>query len=397
MIKSRHNMPWLPLLVIVAITMIGQTASGQYGNGIGPLFNTFLSSVGKTHNSTYPAAIPTADLQPGRLTPAGGPSGNLWTGLRNGFALPAGNPAAVQAQLDRFARDPANVEQIMQRGKPWLHHILSAIRQRGLPTELALLPVIESAFNLYARSPRDAAGLWQFMPATAREQGLQQNDWYDGRLDVMAATAAALDYLEQLQQRFDGDWLLALAAYNAGAARVQRAIRENRNSGKPVDFWHLQLPEETRNYVPKLLALRSIIESPEAYGLNIPDVPDTPGFTVVDAGGPLDFGVAARLAGIPVEEIAQLNPAYTRQTIHRNGPHTLLIPGTQATAFRTRLAGLSGEQRVPWVRHRIRFGDTLSTIARHYRITVARLRELNRLPDSRIVAGDLLIVPVARG
>jgi membrane-bound lytic murein transglycosylase D len=397
MIISRHNTPWLPLLAITAIAMFGQTASMNHGNGIDSLFNTFLSSAGKTHHGTYPPVIPTAELRPDRLTPAGGPSGNLWTGLRNGFALPAGNHAAVQAQLDRFARDPANVERIMQRGKPWLHHILHEVRQRGLPTELALLPVIESAFNLYARSPRHAAGLWQFMPATARELGLQQNDWYDGRRDVIAATAAALDYLEQLQQRFDGDWLLALAAYNAGAARVQRAIRKNRNSGKPVDFWQLQLPEETRNYVPKLLALRSLIETPEAFGLKLPTVPDAPWFTVVDAGGPLDFGVAARLADIPVEEISRLNPAYTRQTIHRNGPHTLVIPGTQATAFRTRLAGLSEEQRVPWVRHRIRYGDTLSTIARHYRIPVVRLREFNRLPDSRIVAGDLLIVPDARG
>jgi membrane-bound lytic murein transglycosylase D len=393
MMISRQKTPWLPLLFLAAGTIIGLSVSKLSGHGIDDLFNMYLTGEQKTHDGAHPTAVLPADRQDTNGTLAG----SLWTGLREGFALPADNHAAVQVQLDRFASNPANIEQIMQRGKPWLPHILNEIRQRGMPAELALLPAIESAFNPRARSPRHAAGLWQFMPATAREMGLQQNDWYDGRRDVIAATGAALDYLQQLQQRFDGDWLLALAAYNAGGARVQRAIRKNRNSGKPADFWHLQLPKETRDYVPKLLALRTLIASPETYGLNLPGVPETPWFTVVDTGGALDFGVAAQLTGMPVAEIARLNPAYTRQTIHRDGPHALVIPTSKATRFKTQLAGLSEAQRVQWVRHRIRFGDTLSTIAQRYRITVSRLREFNSLHGSRIIAGDLLIVPVARG
>jgi membrane-bound lytic murein transglycosylase D len=213
---------------------------------------------------------------------------------------------------------------------------------------------------------------------------------------VIAATAAALDYLTRLRQRFDGDWLLALAAYNAGPARVQRAIRHNHDSGKPADFWHLQLPKETRDYVPKLLALRSLIETPQHYGLNLPAVPATQQFAAVDTGGQLDLGVAARLAGISLEEIHRLNPAYIRQTIHRDGPHTLVLPKARAATFRAQLANLPEALRVQWVRHRIRSGDTLSDIAQQYRITVSRLREFNLLTGSRIIAGNLLIVPVAR-
>jgi membrane-bound lytic murein transglycosylase D len=333
-----------------------------------------------------------------RHAPAQAAPGNLWDRLRDGFALPAAiDRAAVQTQLEVISRNPGNIEQILHRGRPYLYHILDETSRRGLPAELALLPVIESAFDPHARSPRNAAGLWQFMPATARDLGLRQDRWYDGRRDVIAATSAALDYLTRLQQRFEGDWLLALAAYNAGPGRVQQAIRHNRARGEPVDFWHLPLPDETRNYVPKLLALRAALAAPQTRGLKLPALRDAPYFTVVDTGGPLDLGVAARLAGVPLEEIQRLNPAYSRQTIHRTGPGRLVLPKDAAPGFRTQLAGLSEEERVPWVRHRIRHGDTLSTIAQQYRIPTAQLRTFNRLPDSNIMAGDLLIVPVNGG
>ena len=178
---------------------------------------------------------------------------------------------------------------------------------------------------------------------------------------------------------------------------MQRAIRYNRNNGKPVDFWHLQLPKETRDYVPKLLALRALIAAPASYGLRLPAVTDTPYFSILDSGGPLDLAVAARLAGVSMDEIRRLNPAHTRQTVRRGDSDRLLIPATRAATFRTQLAGLAEQQRVHWVRHHIRAGDTLSAIARRYRITVAHLRKFNQLPDYSIMAGDLLIVPVAQG
>jgi membrane-bound lytic murein transglycosylase D len=285
----------------------------------------------------------------------------------------------------------------MRRGAPYFYHILSEINRRGLPAELALLPAVESAFDPFARSPQGAAGLWQFMPRTASHMGLRQDTWYDGRRDVVAATAAALDYLTQLQQRFDGDWLLALAAYNAGPTRVQRAIRYNRKHGKPADFWHLQLPRETRDYVPRLLAVRTLVTTPAIYGLTLPAVVDSPYFSVLDSGGALDLAVAARLAGVAVDEIRRLNPALTRQTVRRGGSHRLLIPAARAASFRTKLAGLAEQQRQHWVRHSVHAGDTLSAIAQRYRIGIAHLRQFNDLPDSRIKAGDLLIVPVAQG
>jgi membrane-bound lytic murein transglycosylase D len=394
---TRRHLTWLPLLVLAAVVMTVQPVSRNHGNGLYPLINATQVSDGKNHDNPYPSPAATEAWLPERHTIAETPAGNLWTGLRSGFALPAGRSGPVQAQLDRFARNPGNVERIMQRGTPYLYHILSEINQRGLPTELALLPAVESAFDPFAQSPRGAAGLWQFMPRTASGLGLKQDAWYDGRRDVIAATAAALDYLTQLQQRFDGDWLLALAAYNAGPTRVQRAIRYNRKHGKPVDFWHLQLPRETRDYVPRLLALRTLITTPAIYGLTLPAVVDSPYFSVLDSGGSLDLAVAARLAGVSVDEIRRLNPALTRQTVRRGDSDRLLIPATRAATFRTQLAGLAEQQRVHWVRHHIRAGDTLSSIARRYRIGVARLREFNQLAGSGIMAGDLLIVPVVRG
>ena len=390
---TRRRMTWLPLLVLAAVVMSGQPLSVNHGNDLYPLVNAIQASDVKSHDNPYPSVTALSD----RHTTAEIPAGNLWTRLRSGFALPAGRSGPVQAQLHRFARNPGDVERIMQRGRPYLHHILSEINRRGLPMELALLPAVESAFDPFARSPRGAAGLWQFMPRTASQFGLKQDAWYDGRRDVIAATAAALDYLTQLQQRFNGDWLLALAAYNAGPARVQRAIRHNRNNGKPVDFWHLQLPRETRDYVPKLLALRTLITTPAIYGLILPAVADTPYFSVLDSGGSIDLAVVARLAGVSLGEIHRLNPAHIRQIVRHGGPHRLLIPATRAASFRTQLAGLAEQQRSHWVRHRIRAGDTLNAIARRYRITVAHLSEFNQLPDSSIMAGDLLIVPVVPG
>jgi len=396
MIMPRQYMPGLPLLVMLVIAMLSHSVSMHQDNGLHPLLNALQAGDGKRHDNLPSSPADTVARLPDRRTLAATPVENLWTRLRSGFALPVGRSGQVQAQLDRFVRNPGNVERIMQRGTPYLYHILSEINRRGLPTELALLPAVESAFDPFARSPQRAVGLWQFMPRTASYLGLKRNTWYEGRRDVIAATDAALDYLTQLQQRFDGDWLLALAAYNAGPARVQRAIRHNRNNGKPVDFWHLQLPKETRDYVPKLLALRELVAAPDSYSLTLPAVAHTDYFSVVDSGGQLDLGVAARLAGVSVDEMRRLNPALTRQTIRRGGPYRLLIPAASAATFGTQLAGLAEQQRVQWVRHRIRTGDTLSGIAQRYRITVARLSEFNQLPDSSIMAGDLLIVPVAR-
>jgi membrane-bound lytic murein transglycosylase D len=318
---------------------------------------------------------------------------DLWEWLRAGFNLPLKATPSVQAQINNFRNHPRHLEQILQRGQPYLSYILRRVEERGLPTELVLLPAIESAFDPFSTSPAGAAGIWQFMPVTAKYIGLRQDWWFDGRRDIVAATEAALDYLSELHQSFDGDWLMALGAYNAGRARVNEAISLNRSRGRPVDFWHLSLPEETRGYVPKLIALRAIISNPDAYNITLPDLPITPHFTVVDTGGRLDLKVAAQLTGTSLEELQRLNPGLIRSTTPPDGQHRLLVPSSKATLFRDRLAVLPNDQRVQSITYRIRLGDTLSAIAHYAQTTVARLRQLNRLDNSNIIAGRLMIIP----
>jgi membrane-bound lytic murein transglycosylase D len=233
------------------------------------------------------------------------------------------------------------------------------------------------------------------MPHTASDVGLRRDWWFDGRRDIIAATEAALDYLTTLHQRYDGDWLLALAAYNAGSARINRAIRVNRSAGRPVDFWHLPLPEETRNYVPKLIAVSTLIRDPAAYRITLPALANDHYFTSVDTGGPLDLQVAARLSGISLDELQRLNPGLTRSVTPPGSSHALLVPRAVAQRFRERLAQLPDDQRVQSVRYRIRPGDTLSAIALSSRTTVSHLRKINQLDSSRIVAGRQLIVPLS--
>ena len=316
----------------------------------------------------------------------------IWDRLRGGFTLPASNDPAVRQYLTGYKKHPRAIARILQRGEPYLFHILNRVEQRGLPAELALLPFVESAYDPHATSPVGAAGLWQFMPDTAEYFGLRQNWWYDGRRDVIDATEAALDYLTQLHRDL-GDWLLALAAYNAGSARVQRAIEQNRREGKPVDFWHLPLPAETRGYVPRLIALRAIINHPASYHITLPSLPDRVYFTRVDTQGRIDLQVAAQLAGTTEEELKRLNPGILRLTTPPDRPSILLIPKTSETLFGEGLARLSEEERIRSIRHRILRGDTLSMIAQHYQTTVDRLLKVNNLKNTEIIAGEFIVVP----
>jgi membrane-bound lytic murein transglycosylase D len=326
--------------------------------------------------------------------PAAFATADIWERLRNGFEFPQHMASSVQGHIDTFRNHPRHIKDILQRGEPYLFYILERVEARGMPAELALLPVIESAFDPFSRSPAGAAGIWQFMPATARHVGLQQDWWYDGRRDIVAATEAALDYLDELNQCFDGDWLLTLGAYNAGRARVNKAIHLNRERGQPVDFWHLPLPDETRSYVPKLLALRAVIASPEVHNITLPDVDNSRYFTRVVVDEQLDLQVAARLTGYSVDELQRLNPGLTRSMTPPDSSYPLLIPAASEARFRRQLAQLPAGQRVASIKYRVRWGDTLGSIAQQSRTTVARLRKINNLGSSRIFAGRVLIVPL---
>jgi membrane-bound lytic murein transglycosylase D len=337
-------------------------------------------------------ASPAADAQTEDIETEASPVVEIWDRLRSDFTLKAGSDPAIRHYLASYKKHPEAIARVLRRGEPYLFYILNRVEQRGLPAELALLPFVESAFDPHATSPVGAAGLWQFMPDTAEYLGLSQTWWYDGRRDVIDATKVALDYLTQLHRDF-GDWLLALAAYNAGSARVQRAIDQNRLEGKPVDFWHLPLPAETRGYVPRLIALRAVINHPEDYNITLPSLPDTHYFTRVDTQGRIDLQVAARLAGISEEELKRLNPGILRLTTPPDRPSILLIPKASEEIFGERLARLPEEERIQSIRHRILRGDTLSMIAQHYRTTVDRLLKVNHLNNTEIIAGEFIVVP----
>lgn len=320
---------------------------------------------------------------------------DFWEELRSGFTLPGEQQQAVQRQITTYSRNPHQVERIFERGSPYLAYILREVEKRGHPHEIALLPFVESAYDPFAYSHGRAAGLWQFIPGTAKLYGLEQDWWYDGRRDVIASTTAALDYLDWLHDEFEGDWLLALAAYNSGSGTVRTAIRRNEKAGKPTDFWSLKLPKETAAYVPRLLAISAIVTHPARYQLALAPIDSEPVFDVVDTHGQLDIGIAAELAGMETEELYQLNPGFNRWATRPDGPHRLAIPSDRTDTFLQGLEELPDDKRIKWVRHAIKRGETLSHIARHYDTTVAVLRTTNQLNGSSIRAGRHLLVPVA--
>ena len=326
---------------------------------------------------------------------AADPHQDLWPRLREGFGLPHQQHARIEPYLDWYRNNPAYLDRVFGRAEPFLHHILEQLEARAMPAEIALLPVVESAFDPFAYSHGRAAGLWQFIPGTGTRFGLKQDWWYDGRRDVIASTEAALDYLQYLHRFFDGDWMLALAAYNSGEGTVRNAVRRNRAAGRPTDFWHLDLPRETRHYVPKLLALSLVVEDPAQHGLALRPIANEPRIALVDIGGQLDLAIAAELAELPLDDLYKLNPGFNRWATNPAGPHRLVLPIDRAEAFAAALAGLPPEQRLNWLRHEIRPGETLSQIAKRHQTTVAVLRETNQLAGHQIRAGRYLLVPVA--
>ncbi len=321
---------------------------------------------------------------------------DLWQRLRKGFQLTGqDHHRLVTPYINWYARHQAYLDRVMKRARPFLYDIVQEIEARGMPMEIALLPVVESAFQPFAYSPGRAAGIWQFIPATGKRYGLKQNWWYDGRRDVPRATIAALDYLQRLHKRFDGDWLLALASYNSGEGRVARAIRKNKKKGQPTDFWSLDLPKETEGYVPKLLAISAIIMHNEAHGITLASIPDAPYLERIDIGSQIDLALAAELAQLPIKTIYQLNPAFNRWATDPKGPHVLLLPIDKAEAFREALAKVDSKQRIRWQRHKIREGETLGHIAQKYQTSVKLLQEVNNIRDKWIRAGHSIIIPVA--
>ena len=342
-----------------------------------------------------PALAPGPELAPAEPAPEA-PAGfdDLFARMRSGFALPEVENASVEREIAWYRSNPAYLERTFGRGRRYLHHIVEVLEERGLPRELALLPVVESAFDPFALSRARASGLWQFIPSTGRRYGLAQDWWTDDRRDVLAATRAAVDHLASLRDTFGGDWLLALAAYNAGAPRVKRAVGRNLRGGESTDFFALPLPRETRRYVPKLLALARVVAEPEAFGIELPPIANEPYFARVDVAHQVDLGRVADLAEIPREELRALNPEFLRWATAPGGPHELLVPAPDKERFQQVLAELPPSERLRLVHHRVARGDTLSGIARRHGVPLEALRSVNRIRGSSIRAGQDLLVPV---
>ena len=319
---------------------------------------------------------------------------DLWERIRKklSFSIPIHYEDAEIYRL-RLRNNQHSVDRISKSGQLYLYHTVKRAEELNLPIELALLPFVESEFDPYAQSIYGATGIWQFLPTTGKEWGLKSNWWYDGKRDVIASTEAAYQFLTYLYNKFDEDWLLAMAAYNAGPSRVRRAIKNNMSKGKPTDFWSLNLPKETTAYVPKLLVLCELIKDPKSYGVSLPSIANRQYFVKVETPGQVDLMQAADLAGMIPEAIYELNPGFSQWATDPGGPHYLLLPMGVADRFLFQLSSLDEVELVQWDRYKIQRGDNLSKIAKKYSMKVAVLMEINQMDSDRIYAGKEIMVP----
>ncbi|MCP4188217.1 MAG: LysM peptidoglycan-binding domain-containing protein [Gammaproteobacteria bacterium] len=321
---------------------------------------------------------------------------NTWQRLQQGMQMTPVSNKRVTTQLNWYLKHRGYLDRVMERAQLVLPFVLDEIEARKLPTELALLPIVESAYQTFAYSHGRASGMWQIIPSTGRFLGLKQNWWYDGRRDIIESTKAALRYLESLGSQFNGDWELALAAYNAGPGKIRSAVRYNKKRKKQSDFWHLtKIRKETRAYVPKLLALKTLFSDPETYDLKLLPMQDSVAYEVVKLDGQLDLALAAELAGISINQLYQLNPAFNRWATAPKGPHRLLLPKNKTEQFKLAIQKLPPEKRINWVRHKIKTGETLSQISLKYRTTTALIKNVNKIRGTQIRAGKYLMIPTA--
>lgn len=348
---------------------------------IGP--NAFSPSVG-TPLEAGDDRLPPVDLA--------NSAGDIWSRIRKGFGMPDLVSPAVDDRINYYTARPQALRTMLERGRKYLYHVVIELEKRGMPTELALLPLVESAYNPQAMSSAKAAGLWQFIPSTGKDFQLKQNWWVDQRRDVIASTNAALQYLQAIYE-MHGDWQLALASYNWGEGAVARAIAINRNAGRPTDFNSLNMPAETRMYVPKLQALKQIIANPEKYGVQLPSVPNRPYFVTVERSSGMDVAVAAKLAEMSQADFLALNPAYNRPVIPGNHGADLVLPVENAEKFTRNLAQYK-EPLLSWKTYSLPRVTYIETLAKRLHLDSERLRAANGIAArARLAAGYTLLVP----
>lgn len=319
---------------------------------------------------------------------------NIWDVLREEFTLPHYEDSAiVQDKIEWFMNNQDYLLRSATRAAPYLYYILQQVKKRHLPAELVLLPIIESGYNPFSLSNVGAAGIWQLMPGTATGLGIRQDPWYDGRRDLIASTGGALNYLSYLQSFFEGNWLLAIAAYNTGEGNVLTAIKRNIRDGRDTDFWSLPLAQQTRDYVPSLLALAIIISNPDQYPVYFPPVRNAPYLAQVDIGKQINLKYAATLAGISYQKIVQLNPAFRQSATNKQGPNKLVLPIENVEQFSENLARSPLNNPIKWLHYKVKMGDSLASIARKFNTSPSEIRKMNHLSKNSLRRGVNLLIP----
>ncbi len=354
------------------------------------------SAVAKEKASRSAAAAHVTRGRTIRLEPQPTVASDLWERIRTGLRLSDNLPKELPLRMSWYSQRQYHMDRVVEQSRPYLYLVLQEVERRGMPSEIALLPMVESGYQPFALSRSGAAGIWQFIPSTGRHYGLIQNEWYDGRRNIQASTRAALDFLQDLYERLDNDWLLALAAYNSGGSTVERAVQTARRNGKSGDFWTIRplLPKETRHYIPKLLVISAMIKDPDHYGITLKKIPNEPYLTRLQIDKRINLSIAAKLADLSLKELRRLNPGFNYLLTPPDGPHDLLLPVHKAARFKWNLAQLPHEKWIGWRYHTVTAGENLTAIAKHYGITVAALMRANGLNSSLLRIGEQLKIPL---
>ena len=381
---GRWHLHWRSLLAVAMVAALSGCAS------MGNDWSSDADSSGARNPRA--AKAPRVDLSKQSVSSLTAPSSNLWLRIQDGFTMPELNSPLVITETRRLAAKPEYVQRSMARSSRYLFYIVEEVNLRGMPTEIALLPFVESAFNPVAKSTAKAMGIWQFMPATGKDFKLTQNVFRDERRDVLQSTHAALDYLQRLHRQF-GDWQLALAAYNWGEGNVAKAIKRNQAARLPTDYLSLKMPKETRDYVPKLMAYKAIVLDPKAYGIILPELENHPYFVAIDVTRDIDVDLIIKLADITPDDFRNLNPSFNKPVILSAANQQILLPFGRAELFQENLRSYT-QPLSTWTAVSVPTTESAEQLSKRLGVSVAVLREVNAIPPGmRVRAGSTVLIP----
>ena len=390
-------------ILLASVLLVGCQASRHDAN-IPEQHAQSLSSAGQGENGKYSDRMLSPRWQDDGTSLA--EDQDLWNFISDELKMEVPENSRIRVQKQKYLKNKSYLHDVTLRAEPYMYWIVEQIKQRKMPMELVLLPIVESAFDPQATSSANAAGIWQIVPATGRNYGLKQNQWYDGRRDIVASTKVALDMMERLNDMFGGDWLLTVAAYNSGEGRVMKAVKQNKARGKPTDFWNLSLPAETTVYVPKMLALGEILKNSKRYGIKLPTPNESRALARVEVGQQIELTQAAEMAGMSLNKLKSFNTGYKRGTTAPNGPHYIMVPKSNVATLRNSLATGDIAAVQPTLvannssnvgGYKVRTGDTLSGIAQRLGVSVKDLQRANNLRGANIKPGQTLSMTSSKG